>query len=95
MKSYAFSRKDENHTAIVHCLQKLGATVFDLSALGESAPDIAIGFRDVTYLAEIKSGKKKLRPGQLALKIWWRGSKIYTLRDELDCMSLLFNKGKP
>lgn len=94
MKSYAFSRKDKNHAAIVHCLQKLGTTVLDLSALGANAPDIAVGFRGVTHLAEIKSGNAKLRPGQKALALWWRGSKVYTLRDEFDCMAMLCNKGK-
>ena len=95
MIRYASSKRDSNHILIVGCLEKLGATVLDLSGQGGNVPDIAVGFRGTTYLAEIKSGKKKLRPGQVALKLWWRGSKVYVLRDELDCMAMLYKQGKP
>jgi len=37
----------------------MGASVLSMATLGRGAPDIAVGWRGSTYLAEIKDGKKK------------------------------------
>lgn len=89
MIRYCNSKHDKNHGEIVAILEKLGATVIDLAAVGHGVPDIIIGFRGMNFLAEIKQPKKQLSIGQLNLKLWWRGGKIHTLRTERDIINIL------
>ena len=90
MIRYSQSRKDKNHNAIVVTLQKLGASVMDISTLGHGRPDIVIGFKGKNYLAEIKDEKGKLNDDQVLFSKFWLGSKIEVLRTSQDCVKLLF-----
>lgn len=52
----------------------LGCSFLSLAALGDGAPDAAIGYGGITVLVEIKNGeRKKLTPDQV--KFWgtWKG----------------------
>lgn len=52
------ARKDDNHKEIEAVFLKAGASVLDMSQLGNGAPDIAVGYRKQNILIEIKDGKK-------------------------------------
>lgn len=51
------AKVDGNHLDICHALRQLGASVLSLAAIGRGCPDICIGFRGISYLAEIKNNK--------------------------------------
>lgn len=63
MKRYP--RKDANHADIVNALRKFGWSVLDLAAMGSGCPDLLIGRRGKTQLAEIKDGSKPPSARQL------------------------------
>ena len=72
------AKVDRNHTEIVHALTSIGATVQDLSAVGQGCPDILVGFRGRNVLLEIKDGKappsaRRLNERQKRWHIWWKG----------------------
>src|SRR3990167_9385952 len=46
---------DAGHHAVVHHLKACGWSVTDLAQVGMGCPDLLIGRRGVTYLAEIKA----------------------------------------
>ena len=73
-------KRDGNHAAIVAALEKAGATVLDLAAVGGGAPDILVGFRGVNTLIEIKDPSQskrdtKLRDNQVEWHDAWKGRK--------------------
>ncbi len=72
------ARVDANQPEIVQALEKAGATVLHLHQLGKGAPDIAVGWRGLTYLFEIKDGakvasKRRLTDDELRWHLFWRG----------------------
>jgi hypothetical protein len=75
-------RVDLNHTEIVNKFRELGASVFDLSAVGRGCPDIMVGYNGQTVLVEIKSGeKKKYTEAQLKFISEWKGSTVNRIND--------------
>ncbi len=68
--------KDANQDAIVDALEKAGASVLDLSAVG-GVLDLLVGFRDVNYLIEVKNPDVhgQLSKSQRKFWDWWRGQK--------------------
>ena len=75
-------RVDLNHTEIVNKFRELGASVFDLSAVGRGCPDIMVGYNGQTVLVEIKSGeKKKYTEAQLKFINEWKGSTVNRIND--------------
>lgn len=84
------AKTDANQADIVAGLRTIGASVQILAAVGKGCPDLAIGYRGVNYLVEIKDGSKapsetKLTPDQLRWHGDWRGQSgiAYTLDDAL------------
>jgi len=72
------ARVDANQAAIVGALRAVGATVTVTARLGEGFPDLAVGFRGVTYLLEVKDGAKrpserKLTEAEADWHASWRG----------------------
>jgi hypothetical protein len=72
------AKVDANQTEIVDALRTVGASVHSLSAVGGGIPDLLVGFRMVTYLLEVKDGKKKpsareLTPDQVRFHADWFG----------------------
>lgn len=59
------AKKDLNHSSIASDLQRVGAAVMDLSALGDGRPDALVYFRGNYHLLEIKNGD--LPPSQRKL----------------------------
>lgn len=69
---------DDNHREIVKAFKKAGAAVLDIHTLPNCC-DIAIAYKNVTVMVEIKDGSKvpsarKLTPGELAFKEYWAAS---------------------
>jgi Holliday junction resolvase len=83
-------RTDINQKDIVHALRTFGASVVDLSGVGKGCPDLLVGFRDITYLIEIKrDSKAKFTPQQLQFNELWRGgivARIETIDDAIDLL---------
>lgn len=77
------SRVDTTHAAIRDALRKLGASVLDTHALGDSFPDLVVGFRGRTFLIECKwqrptrgpysGGSHKETAGQRRKREAWEG----------------------
>jgi hypothetical protein len=72
------ARVDRNQSEVVAALQRVGATVHSLAAVGNGVPDLLVGFRRGTYLLEVKDGTKKpsareLTQDQIAWHIDWTG----------------------
>ena len=72
------AKKDANHNVIVDALKKHGASVIDMSHVGQGFPDLIVGFASKTFLVEIKNpktsyGKKGLNKNQAKWKSLWTG----------------------
>lgn len=73
-------RVDANQAEIVDALRRVGASVTPLHDVGGGFPDLAVGFRGVNFLLEVKDGKKaasarKLTPDERVWHTTWAGQK--------------------
>lgn len=69
------AKVDANQPAIVAALRKVGATVEPLHRVGQGCPDLAVGFRGVNYLIEVKDGSKPPSARKLnAVQVEWHQS---------------------
>ncbi len=59
------ARTDDNHATVVAGLREMGVSVLSLHAVGMGCPDIAAGWRNRTYLFEIKDPSKPPSARQL------------------------------
>ena len=51
-------RVDNNHSEIVKGLRAVGAEVQSLASVGDGCVDLAVAFRNIWYMGEIKDGSK-------------------------------------
>jgi len=65
------SRRDDNENEIVKALERVGASVYRLDAMG--IPDLLVGFRRQMFLLEVKGEKGKLTKKQIEFRQTWRG----------------------
>ena len=79
-KGYRYHRTDTTAKAIIARLRALGASVYPIGR----PVDLVVGFRGVTYLAEVKTLKGKLGAFQEAFMASWAGSRIVVLREVED-----------
>jgi hypothetical protein len=86
------ARRDSTEAEIVDTLRACGWSVAFLSA--KDAPDLLLGKHGLNLLAEVKSGTKKLRPGQADWHRDWRGGTPYVLRSVEDALTLNRAAGK-
>lgn len=76
-----FGRTDANQSAVVSWLRDIpGVSVHVLSDAGDGFPDLAIGYKGVNYLVELKDGAKKksaqkLTDDQVEWHATWNGQK--------------------
>ena len=76
MSRYA-RRRDDAEPAIVAALRQVGASVQTLDETG--APDLLVGFRNATYLLEVKDthgqcgkGRRRTESGlRESQEVWW------------------------
>ena len=72
------------------CLRKMGAIVHDLSKNGKGIPDLLIGYKGVTSLAEVKSSTKaSYTKDQIRFNEQWKGEKVYRINDLDDAVAML------
>ena len=86
------ARIDANHKEIVDALRAAGATVQSIAPIGNGCPDLLCGFKNSTYLLELKDGQKppsarELTPDQIEWHINWRGGpcQVVTSVEEALC----------
>lgn len=75
------AKKDANHHEVVAALEKAGASVLDMSAIGGGFPDLIVGFRNLTLLMEIKNpktayGRRGFNKNQVRWQESWRGGPV-------------------
>lgn len=83
MSRYA-RRTDTTHAPIRDALRNVGATVLDMSRLGDDAPDLAVGWRGRTVFVECKTPTRKdggvkdskVSDGQREFARTWRGDAV-------------------
>jgi len=67
------ARVDGTQRAIVRALRQVGAAVLPLHMVGHGAPDALVARAGDMVLLEIKAGKGKLTPEQVAFHAAWPG----------------------
>lgn len=83
--------KDRNHRPITRALQRCGASVQELHAVGGGVPDLLVGYRGRTLLLEVKNpdtryGQEKndnscgTLQRQEDWRAAWRGSPVVVVR---------------
>lgn len=80
------AKVDRNQPEIVAVLRAFGATVQPLHMVGQGCPDLLIGFRGWSILAEIKDWKQPPSARQLTRdqQDWhaaWRGGTLAVIHD--------------
>lgn len=70
MGRYPVHQQDRNQRAIVEMLEAFG---FSVVSIGRPV-DLAVGYRGITYLVEIKRPNAKLRPSQQKFFDTWHGA---------------------
>lgn len=80
---------DANQAEIAEALRRCGASVVSLADVGGGVPDILIGFRGMTYLAEIKTAHGQLNELQQEWHAAWRGFPVLVLRSVDDAAKAL------
>lgn len=83
-------RTDDNQTAIVEAARAIGASVVVTSDLGDGFPDLVVGFRGETEMAEVKSATGKLSPRQRRFQREWNGRPIRIWRS---CDDMFYDLG--
>ena len=75
--TYYKKRVDENQKQIIHTFIALGASVLNLSRVGEGCPDILIGYKNVSCLVEIKRNEQsRYTDSQVKFMQNWRGGPV-------------------
>jgi rhamnose utilization protein RhaD (predicted bifunctional aldolase and dehydrogenase) len=75
--TYYKKRVDENQKQIIYTFIALGATVLNLSRVGEGCPDLLIGFKNKSVLVEIKKDSKAMfTEPQVKFMQNWRGGPV-------------------
>lgn len=92
------ARVDLNQPCIVATLRKLGASVAHTHTVSQGFPDIAIGYRGATYLAEIKDGtlspsRRELTVDEERFHKDWRGH-VVILQSIEDAVKFIHEKAR-
>lgn len=81
------AKRDTAEAGIIAALEAGGCTVQQISA--KDVPDLLIGRRGSTLVAEVKTGKARLSDGQSQWWDRWRGNERIVLRTVDDALALL------
>lgn len=86
------AKRDLSEAAIVEYLRKAGWSVLHLSVT--NGPDLVAGKHGHNVLLECKTGKGKLRPGQIQWGASWQGDPPYVIRtvSEAEALTRAINK---
>lgn len=85
------ARRDENQPEIAQALRQAGASVFLTHRVGGGYPDLTVGYRDETYLMEVKMPGKRLNEEEQEFFKTWKGHAIvvYSIEDALKAIGRL------
>lgn len=81
------AKRDLTEPVIVLALLQAGFSVSRISS--PDMPDLLIGKGGIDRMAEVKTGNRKLKPGQVAWAEKWRGAKPLVLRSLEDAVRLI------
>ena len=90
MRPSRSNKVDANQAVIIEALEKTGATVQTLGAVGNGCPDLLVGRLGLNLLLEVKNPEGKNEVGDKQAK-WmerWRGQKV-VVRDEFEAMRIV------
>lgn len=87
-------RVDDNQTAVVETLRRLGCSVFSVASVGRGCPDLLVGVGGRTHLVEVKDGSKapsarRLTPLEEQFARTWRGARVELVECPEDCIELV------
>ena len=80
-------QRDANEPEIIEALKAKGAIVWRLN--GKGIPDLLVGYKSVTILAEVKTAKGKTKPAQDVFFGTWSGGKACIVKTVEEAISLL------
>ena len=83
-----YARTDANHSQIVDCLRKCGASVQSLASIGKGCPDLLVAKDGETWVIEVKGKTGQLTPDQVEWISKWRGP-VHIVRTEDDVLRLV------
>lgn len=86
------AKRDANEKEIVDFLRSAGVSVHLLSAKG--VPDLLLGFKGKTYLAEVKTGNRKLNKNQVEFFDEWKGAEPEVFYDVGDAEAWYYELAK-
>jgi hypothetical protein len=78
------AKRDLSEQPIIQALRLCGWSVQPISV--PNAPDLILGKLGRTYLAEVKTGKGKVKPGQAEWHRKWEGADVVILRSVDDAL---------
>lgn len=81
------AKRDSNEREIIDALISVGASVWQISQPG--VPDLLIGLRGVTFLADVKSKHGKLTPFQQEFVSDWLGGEVFIVRTVDDALKAI------
>jgi len=89
-----YASKDANHNEIKAALIAHGATVYDLHAVGNGAPDMLVGWQGENFLMEIKNmkslyGRKGLNKKQRLFAGTWRGGHVHVVYSKEQAIEIM------
>ena len=79
-------KRDLSEKIIVDFLRQAGWSVLPISV--RNGPDLVAGKHGINLLLECKTGKGKLRPGQVQWGIDWKGHAPYVIRTVEEAQAL-------
>ena len=82
---------DENQGEVVAALRAIGCSVTSLAGVGNGVPDLLVGFRQQTYLLEVKDGRKvpskrRLTKPEQDWALSWRGGEYAVVECAKDAL---------
>jgi len=84
-----FTPNDANQPEILRVARQIpGLDYIDLTEVGDDCPDTLFGYKGVNYLAEIKTQKGRMRPGQERHHREWPGQTT-VIRSPDDLLKLI------
>ena len=74
-------KRDSSHKEVADALAELGASVRDISMVGDGLGDLLVGFCNVNFIIEVKSESGSLEESQEEFARDWRGRKPILIRN--------------
>jgi hypothetical protein len=87
--SFAPKVRDANEPEIIAALEAIGAKVVPLEPSEPGLPDLLIGWRNQTFLQEVKNpeGRNRLDPAQVTFHRLWPGAPIGVVKTPAESLA--------